>query len=48
MLDEKEIAFVERVTEVDSWVKKAIDVEEKLQAANKLLFQKDAKIEEER
>ena len=29
-------------------VKKEVDIEEKLQAANELLFQKDAKIEEER
>ena len=47
MLDKKEVAIVKRAIEVEWQVKKAMAVEEKLQAANDLLFQKDVKIEEE-
>ena len=38
MLDEKEVAQVERVQEVERWVKKEIDIEENLWVANELLF----------
>ena len=48
MLDEKEVVLVEWTTEVNRQVKKAVAVEEKLQIANELLFQKDVKIGEER
>ena len=47
ILDKKEVALVERAIQVERQVKKDAETKEKLQTANELFFQKDAKVEEE-
>ena len=44
LLDGKEVALIQQAKKVNQWVRKAIDVEKKLQIANELLFQKDVEL----
>ena len=47
MVDDKEVALVERAEEMEWWMKNEVDVQEKLWTTSELLFQKDVEIEDE-
>ena len=48
MLSEKEVAIIKQAKEVEQWVWKQADTEERLRVANKLLLQREREIEVER
>ena len=47
MLDEKEVALVERAKEVSRWVRKEAKTQEKLKVTNELLLKKEQELEAE-